>query len=229
MINYGKAFALWHKESQQTDGDIWHAYTHHNFVEGLRDGSLPQKAYIHYLIQDYVFLMHFSRAWALAVVKSETLDEMKLASITVDSLVNLEMQHHVDVCATYGIEEQVLFDAVELPANLAYTRYVLDAGHSGDLADLLAALAPCIFGYGMIGARLAENLSEDNPYAEWIKTYASKEYQTVCIKSGELIDKALERRIGSDFSASPRWGRLSERFAMATRLETGFWDMALNP
>ncbi len=231
MNGYGKAFTLWREAAKQPN-DVWQAYTHHTFVEGLRDGSLPRESFIKYLIQDYVFLVHFSRAWALAIVKAETLDEMKLASSTVNALINMEMQHHVNVCATQGIDEQTLFDALEEPENLAYTRYVLDAGNSGDLADLLAALAPCIFGYGEIGLRLKQGLSDNSvmtkaPYAEWIESYANEEYQQVCRQSGALIDSALRRRIGEDFQASPRWQRLSERFITATRLEVGFWDMSL--
>ncbi len=227
MGSYGRAFGLWRSSATQTDNDVWHAYTYHSFVKKLGDGSLPREAYLRYLVQDYLFLVHFSRAWALAVVKSETLSEMKLASATVDALVNVEMQHHVDICARYGIDEQALFDATEAPENLAYTRFVLDAGLSGDLVDLLAALAPCIFGYGEIGAGLAKQTSSDNPYTEWIETYASDTYQQVCIEVGGLIDAALARRIGTDFTDSPRWERLTERFITASRLEAGFWDMAL--
>jgi len=227
MSVYGKAFSLWRTAATQIEEDPWHTYTNHTFVQKLGDGSLPREAYLHYLVQDYVFLVHFSRAWALAVVKSETLSEMKLAASTVDALVNIEMQHHVDICAGYGINEQELFDAVEEPENLAYTRYVLDTGLSGDLVDLLAALAPCIFGYGEIGARLAIDLSTDNPYREWIETYASDDYQQVCSEVGALIDAALERRIGTSFTDSPRWERLTERFMIATKLEAGFWSMAL--
>jgi len=227
MPEYGKAFGLWRGAATLATGDAWHAYTHHRFVGQLCDGSLPRKAYRHYLIQDYLFLVHFSRAWALAIVKSETLSEMKLASATVHALVNLEIQHHVDICAGFGIEEQLLFDATEEPENLAYTRYVMDAGLSGDLLDLLAALAPCIMGYGEIGLRLAEQTSGENPYAEWIETYAGESYQKVCIEVGQLIDTALEHRIGIDFQSSPRWERLTERFVTASRLEEAFWSMAL--
>ena len=52
----------------------------------------------------------------------------------------------------------------------------LDAGHSGDFLDLMAALAPCVLGYGEIGARLAD-AAGDTPYADWIATYAGAEYQ----------------------------------------------------
>ena len=227
MPDYGAAFKLWRTKAQQSEAGLWQAYTHHVFVQGLLDGSLPRQAFLHYLMQDYLFLVHFSRAWAFAVVKSETPEEMKLASATVNALVNHEMRHHVKVCADYGIDETALFNAAEEDANLAYTRYVMDAGLSGDLADLLATLSPCVMGYGEIGARLAKE-SSDATYQDWIATYSCDEYQQLCQDVGGLLDQALTRRIGADFQASPRWSRLCNRFMIATRLEIGFWDMGLS-
>ena len=119
--DYGKTFALWREGA----AGLWRDYTHHAFVEGLRDGTLPRAEFLHYLIQDYVFLVHFSRAWSLAVVKSETLEEMKVCAGTVDALVNQEMSLHVKTCAAEGIDEVTLFNASESVENLAYTRYVM--------------------------------------------------------------------------------------------------------
>jgi thiaminase/transcriptional activator TenA len=160
------------------------------------------------------------------VVKAETLDEMKTCAATVDALVNHEMQLHVRTCGEAGITEDALFSAVEAQENLAYTRYVLDAGFSGDFLDLMAALAPCVMGYGEIGARLAAEATSDT-YRPWIDTYAGDEYQESCRAVGAMIDAALVRRIGDSLTESPRWSALSERFATATRLEVGFWDMGL--
>ncbi|WP_138466905.1 thiaminase II [Poseidonocella sp. HB161398] len=221
--DYGRAFAAW----RAACGPDWDAYARHAFVEGMRDGSLPGEAFHHYLVQDYVFLVHFARAWALAVVKSETLEEMKTAAATVNALVNMEMKLHVETCAGLGISEAELFAAPESPANLAYTRYVMDAGLSGDLCDLLAALAPCVLGYGEIGARLGAEAAADTPYADWIAAYAGEEYQQVCREAGRVTDAALERRLGPDFTAAPRWEQVTQRFRMATRLEAGFWQMGL--
>ncbi|MEM9901356.1 MAG: thiaminase II [Pseudomonadota bacterium] len=223
--DYGTAFAAWRTAA----GAEWDAYVRHPFVSGLEDGTLPRAAFLRYLVQDYVFLMHFSRAWALAVVKSETLEEMKLAAGVVDGLVNHEMQLHVRSCAEAGIVEAELETASEHPANMAYTRYVLAAGQAGDLADLLAALAPCVLGYGEIGARLGRDAPAGGPYADWIATYAGEDYQGLCQDTGALIDAALARRIGADFASSPRWPRLSAHFNAATRLEQGFWQMGLTP
>ena len=228
-MSYGRAFEAWRAAA----GPEWDAYVRHPYVAGLGDGTLPRDAFLCYLVQDYVFLMHFSRAWALAVVKGETLEEMKMAAGVVDGLVNHEMQLHVRTCAEAGISEATLETAEEHPANMAYTRYVLAAGQAGDLADLLAALAPCVLGYGEIGARLGREApvgsgGSGGPYAGWIATYAGEEYQSLCRETGALIDGALTRRIGAEFTAAPRWQRLTAQFVAATRLEQGFWQMGLS-
>lgn len=206
----------------------WHAYTRHAFVEGLKDGTLPRDAFLHYLKQDYIFLIHFSRAWALAVTKAGTLDEMKACSASVNGLVNGEMQFHIETCAKIGISEEEILATVETPENLAYTRYVLEAGYSGDFISLLAALAPCIFGYGEIGLRLkAEKTSEK--YADWIDTYAGDEYQDICKNAGKLLDQAVISRLGDGFENIPVWAKIKQNFDTATRLEVSFWDMSLRP
>ena len=223
-MSYGSTFEKWRAAA----GPAWSDYTRHSFVKGLGDGSLPRAAFLHYLTQDYVFLIHFSRAWALAVTKAETVDEMRLAAGTVNALINEEIALHIKTCAAAGIPEEALFNAEERMENLAYTRFVLDAGHSGDLLDLLAALAPCVMGYGEIGTTLKSSATSDI-YAEWINTYAGVEYQGVCKDVGALIDQATARRLGDNPETSPRWDGLCARFTQATKLEVGFWDMAANP
>ena len=39
----------------------------HPFTNGLADGSLAEAAFRHYLVQDYLFLTEFARAYALSV------------------------------------------------------------------------------------------------------------------------------------------------------------------
>jgi TENA/THI-4/PQQC family len=44
----------------------WRAYTEHPFTNGLADGSLAETAFRHYLVQDYLFLIEFSRCAGFA-------------------------------------------------------------------------------------------------------------------------------------------------------------------
>lgn len=221
--DYGSAvFAGWRRAAAED----WQAYTRHAFVRRLGDGSLPEKAFLHYLTQDYLFLLNFARAWSLAVVKATDLEEMRVAAGTVDALVNYELRLHVETCAAAGIPEAALLAAEEELENLAYTRFVLDAGLSGDFLDLLAALTPCVLGYGEIGAWLKQAAAA-RTYAGWIDSYAADEFQAVCHSVGRLIEQAAAARLGAVPEATPRWAPLCRTFRTATRLEAAFWGMGL--
>jgi thiaminase/transcriptional activator TenA len=210
----------------------WRAYVEHGFVRRIADASLPETCFRHYLGQDYLFLMHFARAYALAAFKSEELADMRQAAATLDALVNAEMSLHVSYCAGWGLTEADMLALPEAPENMAYTRFVLERGLSGDLLDLLVALAPCVVGYGEIGARLAADPATvlgDSPYRAWIETYAGDDYQGVVEAALTQLDRVAEARIGAEPETSGRWPSLCRTFRLATRLEAGFWDMGLKP
>ena len=211
---------------------LWDGYVGHAFVQQLGSGELPEACFRHYLVQDYLFLVHFSRAYALAIYKSEHLDDMRQAAGTLDALLNHEMSLHIRTSAEWSLSEADLVAVPEEAANMAYTRFVLERGLSGDLLDLLVALAPCVAGYGEIGSRLLRTAGDSlgtNPYRDWIETYAGEDYQSAVQAAVDQLDRVAARRLGPDPTASGRWGSLCETFAAATRLEIGFWDMGLNP
>jgi len=205
----------------------WDAYTRHPFVAGMADGSLPQPAFRHYLAQDYLFLIHFARAYALAASKADTLEDMRYASGTLAALVDTEMKLHVQYCAGWGLTEADMAAVPEDPACVAYTRYVLDRGHAGDLLDLYAALAPCVVGYGVIGARLAADPAtrrgDGNPYEAWIAAYSGEDYRAVVRNSVAQVERLAAARGGDS-----RFDGLARIFRQATDLEVGFWQMGLD-
>jgi len=112
----------------------------------------------------------------------------------------------------------------EHPANMAYTRYVLERGLAGDALDLAAALAPCIVGYAEIGANLAAGSpAPGNPYRDWIDAYAAADYQDLAQGHIDHLDRLMARRGGAW-----RLEGLSRVFEDATRLEIGFWQIGLD-
>lgn len=203
----------------------WSAYVDHDFVRGLGDGSLPLPAFKHYLGQDYLFLIHFARAYALAVYKSETLEDMRAANDAVGHIL-AETSLHLRYCAEWGMGEADVVALPEDPACMAYTRYVLERGMAGDILDLQVALAPCVVGYAEIGLALkadARTLLDGNPYRDWIETYGGDDYVAVARKSVATLDRLFAGR-GSE----ARLPSLSKTFTEATRLEVGFWQMGLD-
>ena len=222
-MSYGQVFNLLKEKNLKN----WLLYTKHDFVNLLSSDSLEEKYFLNYLIQDYLFLIQFSKAWSLAVLKSDTLEEMKIAANTVNDLINFEMELHIKLCGSYNISKNDLESANEENENIAYTRYVLELGYSGDFLDLLSALAPCVLGYGEIGIN-GKNFKIKTPmYKKWIDTYSSDEYQDVCKNVGNLIDQAFFLRLGSDYVNTYKWNKVNKIFNKATLLEIDFWNMAL--
>ena len=213
--------------------DDWLAYTHHPFIKQLADGSLPTKYFQHYLVQLYLFSKHYSRAYALAVVKSEHLDDLREAAAHVDLQLNYEMALHVDYCEQWGISEEQLDDWPEDDACKLYTRYVLDQGMTGDLLDLLVALTPCSLGYAEIGARLFNDPKTKlagNPYREWIELHGGQEFQEGAEAMIRYVDRVAERRgVNYSTTTSQRWHSLVTNFRTATQMEMRFWDMGMHP
>lgn len=205
---------------RQTAAPTWARYVGHPFVKGLGDGTLPEAAFRTYLAQDYLFLIQFARAYALAAYKSQTLADIRQAAGGLAAIADLEMRLHVEFCRGWGLSEADMAATPEAQETMAYTRYVLEAGLAGDLLDLHVALAPCIVGYGEIGRALAADPVPDNPYQPWIDMYAGDEYQAAAAAEAAQLDRLLEIRGGAG-----RWPDLARIFSQATALEVAFWDM----
>ena len=101
-MSYGQVFNLLKEKNLKN----WLLYTKHDFVKLLSSDTLKEKYFLNYLIQDYLFLIQFSKAWSLAVLKSDTLEEMKIAANTVNDLINFEMELHIKLCASYNISKK---------------------------------------------------------------------------------------------------------------------------
>lgn len=204
----------------------WRAYIEHSFVRQLGDATLSGEAFQHYLKQDYLFLIQFARAFALAAYKSPTLSDLKQAKEGLQAIVDVELDLHIGYCKEWGISEQELAELPEARATIAYTRYVLDTGNRGDLLDLHVALSPCMVGYGEIANwlnRRPETVrGESNPYDAWIAMYESDEFQDAMQAEIRWLDGRL-----ADVSPA-RFEQLTRIFSDATRLEIDFWEMGLN-
>lgn len=199
----------------------WRTYVEHPFVRALGDGTLPRAAFRRYLTQDYLFLIQFARAYALAGYKSSSLADLRAAAAGLGAIVDVEMKLHVAYCADWGLSEAEMEAEPEAMETIAYTRFVLDRGLAGDLLDLHVALAPCVIGYAEIGTRLAEQAGiAGHPYQAWIAAYAGSEYQAAALAAMETLD-----RLGAARGADSRHAELAATFAAATRLEAAFWDI----
>ena len=202
----------------------WRSYVDHEFVRQLGAGTLPQAAFRTYLVQDYLFLIQFARAYALATYKSRALADMRMAQAGLAAILD-EMDLHVRLCGRWGLSPEDIEAAPEHQATVAYTRFVLDCGAAGDLLDLHVALAPCVIGYAEIGRNLTPRGIDalgDHPYREWIGEYAGEAYQDVATRARRHLDDLAAMAM-----TERRFTELAALFGKASRLEADFWQMGL--
>jgi thiaminase (transcriptional activator TenA) len=201
---------------------IWEAEQAHPFVRGIGDGTIEIEKFKYYVAQDYVFLVEFVRVLGLAAAKAGDLSTMKRFTEMQHSTLVTEMALHRGYCERLGVTAAELEATQPSPTTYAYTRHLLSVAGGGTAAEIEAALLPCQWGYAEIGAALSQaGEPSDAPlYAEWIRTYASPEYQTLATDMCALLDRLAER-------AGPDERDLMRRhFLTSSRYEWMFWDAA---
>lgn len=200
---------------------IWRQNHNHPFVQGMGDGTLEKEKFRFYMIQDYLYLIDYAKLFAIGAMKATDLQTMGKFAVLLDSTLNEEMSLHREYAKKFEISEKELEKAQPSPTTLAYTHYMLHVGQSGTLAELVAALLPCMWSYWEIGKELSEKPGAENEfYREWIEMYSSEEFGELATWCINLFDSLTEDKSEAELE------KLEEIFLNTTRFEYMFWDMA---
>jgi thiaminase/transcriptional activator TenA len=199
---------------------IWDAQYQHPFVRGIGDGSLDLERFKFWLRQDYVFLIEYARLLALAAARSPELEAMTRFAQLLKGTLETEMSLHRGYAAEFGISAAELEREMPAPTTRAYTDFLLRVATTGDYAELVAALLPCMWGFSEIGQRLAlRPAPPDERYAKWIAMYASKEFADLAQWCRDVLDGVAaglpERNLQ----------KLEAAFLTSSRYEWQFWEM----
>jgi thiaminase/transcriptional activator TenA len=199
---------------------IWDAQLEHPFVKGLGDGSLEVDRFKRWVLQDYLYLKEFARIFAWAVTKTERLETMGWYAKVLDLTLNTEMSLHRKYAERFGISADELETQEMWPTTRAYTDFLVRVSADGDVADLLAALLPCAWGYVYVARALARGKApDDQRYAEWIEQYASDEFA----EAAEWLKAELNKTTQGATAEKKR--RLNDIFVLSSRYEWQFWEM----
>ncbi len=201
---------------------IWEQNHAHPFVKGMGNGTLEKEKFRFYMIQDYLYLIEYAKVFALGAVKATDVNTMGRFAALLHSTLNEEMELHRQYAKQFDITIQELEEAKPSPTTLAYTHYMLHVSQNGTLAELVAALLPCMWSYWEIGKELSkkEGASKHEFYGEWITMYASNEFGQLATWCIDLMDDLAKEKSEAELS------QLEEIFLNTTRFEYMFWDMA---
>jgi thiaminase/transcriptional activator TenA len=201
--------------------DLWQAQFEHPFVQGVGDGTIDPDRFRFYIRQDYLYLIEYGRAFALACARAPRLQLMQRFAELAHSTLRTEMELHRAYAAEWGISPEALEAERPGPTTRAYTNFLLRTGALGDYGELIAALLPCMWGYSELGRHLAlaPRPSEER-CARWIDMYASEEF-------AELAGwcRAACESVAADTGDAGR-DRMRDAFVTCSRYELEFWDAA---
>jgi thiaminase/transcriptional activator TenA len=198
---------------------IWTAQLEHPFVRGIGDGTLDPALFGNWLQQDYLYLIDYSRAFAYAVVRAPDLATMQAFSKLQSETLVTEMDLHRSYVAEFGITVEQLEQTEMHPTTRGYVDFLLRTAATGDFAELVGALLPCMWGYSWLGQELAKmGMPRDERYARWIAMYASPEFAALADWCREVVDRLCE---GLPPTAV---ARVEEAFLTSSRYELAFWE-----
>ncbi|QKF64346.1 TenA family protein [Campylobacter corcagiensis] len=200
--------------------DVWDKFIHHEFINLIKTSKLSQDAFKDYLIQDYLFLRHFSRFFALAMYKSRDFEDMNFFFNLLENLVNLEIFHHINYCDEAGVSIDDMDKTDEGVGTIAYSRYLIDVANTYSIPEILVATAPYSIGLYDIAQELSKTSSA---YKSWIDMHKNESF----INTARKIEQFLNEKI-ADISYESEDGKvLNKVFRNACIAEAGMFTQSM--
>ncbi|WP_409968534.1 thiaminase II [Bengtsoniella intestinalis] len=202
---------------------IWQQYYVHPFVLGIQEGTLEQEKFRQYMIQDYLYLVDYTKTFAIGVAKANSIPTMQLFAGSIHTLTHTEMDIHRGYMGTLAITQEEIDTTKPALPNLSYTSYMLRQAYEGSVVEVLASILSCAYSYEVIAKTMVQNRPEcvdDALYGSWIRGYASDDYA----EKNQVLIEMLNDWTKEYTEAQQQ--RLEDIFLACSEYELAFWDMA---
>lgn len=201
---------------------IWAAQLRHPFVVALGKGTLPQRKFRYYILQDARFLADLSRVFAAAAQKAPDSDSALRFAKLAEETIAVERSLHETYGKRWKMTPQAMSSVPMAPTNYAYTRHMLTVAQQGSAVESTVVALPCAWIYCVVGKHLLRQgpPKPSHPYRDWLTLYASPEF--------EAVQQWMRRKVDL-WAKSAGWDerrRMEEAFVISSRYEWMFWEMA---
>ncbi|SCU87336.1 LADA_0E03400g1_1 [Lachancea dasiensis] len=200
----------------------WESYTKHDFVKRVADGTLEREKFKFFLEQDYAYLDNYAQVHCIAASKAPTTSDFD-KSVQIVTSIKTEMERHREkMMKHFRIPDMKHFDEIKMGSALKnYARFFDDVAKNGSWIHLCAALSPCLMGYGhaLDNFKDAITVDKDDIYYSWCQDYLAPWYRDAMQEGLVLLDRVCQM--------TDDWDSLCEIYATVCKLETAFWDAAL--
>ncbi len=201
---------------------IWDAQLKHPFVVALGNGTLPERKFKYYILQDARFLGDLARLFAAAAERAPDAESaLKFAQLVQETIV-VERGLHESYGKRWKMSPNQMTSVPMAPTNYAYTRHLLAIAQSGSSVEITVAALPCAWIYCVVGQHFLTKgpPGPRHPYRDWLVTYASPEFADVQRWMRSKVDSWVK-----DAGRAEK-RRMEEAFVISSRYEWMFWEMA---
>lgn len=198
---------------------IWEAQFEHPFVTELAEGTLDEAAFGHWVKQDYLYLLDYAKLFAVAGARAR--DEETIAHLLGlgHEVLADELDLHRGFAQEYGITLEELESVEKAPTCVAYTSFLIRTAYEGSIAEIAAALYPCMQGYLDVAEHMGEQATREHQYTPFINMYTGEEFREATDWCRRFVDDCAEQFPGEHDA-------MREAFLTSAKLEYRFWEMA---
>lgn len=151
----------------------WSSATGHAFTHAIGDGTMPDDAYVRYLIEDYTFITDLASTLGYLVAKAPSMRSKSRLSAFLALLTSEENDYFLRSFDALGVSADVYEQAAQGPVTRAFADLLLTSSGEGSYAEGLACLLCAEWCYLTWGKREAEKPRSEKFYlTEWIDLHA---------------------------------------------------------
>lgn len=206
----------WYETVRGKTESIFQKITQHNFIKGLLDGSLPEDIFQFYVNQDSLYLATYKKVLSTVAIKCIQAEETQFFLESSTGILEVENAlHETFLKREYHVNEPS-------PTCQLYISYLTHIVETASIEVGLAAVLPCFTIYKEVGDYILQHQTQhtNNPYQNWINTYAGEEF-------GKSVKKAIEiTNKYANHASNQSLLMMEKAFIKASKLEWMFWDSA---
>lgn len=201
---------------------LWEKAADKEFLIKMAEGTLDEKRYSGYMLQDYYYLVEYKKILERLLELSEDSEVTGFLKLAIDVTVYETESVHLPAMKKLGISEYTIKNTGMNGVITDYVAFYHDTIDKNGLLGGFTALLQCCWDYAYLGKVMYENYGdkiEKSQYKFWFDAYTSKEYVETNEKWQSLVDKMTA---GADEKTKET---LCNIFKTCAGFENKFWDV----
>lgn len=200
---------------------FWSEATDHVFTHAIGDGTMPDEAYVRYLIEDYTFITDLASTLGYLVAKAPDMQAKSRLSAFLALLTSEENDYFLRSFDALGVPRETYARAAQGPVTRSFADLLLKSSGGGTYPEGLTCLLCAEWCYLTWGEREAKKPRPAQFYlAEWIDLHAVAGFEDFVGWIRQELD-----RIGPSLGAEMQ-ERLADLFRQMSALERDFFETA---